>query len=138
MWVMREFRKFAVDNISHNPDMKLEYLALDSSVERLVRRTLSKSKTDKKDKKGKGKGNENVPLLAELVYGPTGVWPDGSGVGGGGSMAGLGFDWQDSEDEDEMSAGGKMGLRIETVDGVRFCDIAGVKVFEKEILGGRL
>src|SRR6266536_3734708 len=83
MWVMREFRKFAVDNISHNPDMKLEYLALDSSVERLVRRKVSTSKTEKKDQKGKGKDNSNVPLLAELVYGPGGVWGEGSGMGGG-------------------------------------------------------
>ena len=47
-WVMRETRKFAVDVICHNPTMKLEYLALDQSVDRLVcRKPMLKPKVDK-------------------------------------------------------------------------------------------
>ena len=151
VWVMHEFRKFAVDNISHNPHMKLEYIALDGSIERLVRRVpLSK----KADIKGKGKevsGGANrasKKTVAQLVLGSGSGWPDGtsmisgfsSGLGSGGldSMPFI----EESEDEDTAEWGvgisGKVGLKIETIDGLRFCNVTDVRIFEKDILGGRL
>jgi hypothetical protein len=152
MWVMHEFRKFAVDNISHNPEMKLEYLALTDSVERLVRRPPPTPK--KTDRKGKGKDTSNYASgkkswtkgksLGELALMQNGgVFPQDVSVSGGinllnlGSMPGLGIDWGDSEDDD-LEVGGKQGLRVETVEGVRFCDVPRVRIFEKDILGGRL
>lgn len=152
VWVCREFRKFTVDNISHNPDMKLEYIALDNSVERLVRRVpLPKQKVDYK---GKGKeftgsaDNLSKKTFAQMVLGSNGSWPDGTsmssglssglGTSGFGSMNFL----EDSEDEDGAEWGlgtsGKVGLKVETIEGMRFCDITGVRIFEKDVLGGRL
>ncbi|RDL35853.1 uncharacterized protein BP5553_06465 [Venustampulla echinocandica] len=148
VWVMREFRKFTVDNVAHNPDMKLEYLALDTVVDRLVRR--SKANASQKatvDKKGKGKAASNSKVLAEMILGPGGTWPDGgvlnnSGTAGIGpsALAGPLLDMQLSSDEDDDSAPvvGKLGLKIETVDNVRFHDIVGVRIFEKDVIGGRL
>lgn len=125
--------------------MKLEFLALDNSVERLVRRVPSPKKL-KIDKKGKSKehsGQKSKKALAEMVLG-KGTWPDGTVMGGSSNASssriltdGL-SSLEESEDEDHAELGGKVGLKVETVDGIRFCDIVGVRIFEKEILGGRL
>jgi hypothetical protein len=141
MWVHREFRKFAVDALSHNPHIKLEYIALDTSVDRLVRR--SKAKLNKKsDRKGKGKATDNAKALAEMVLGPGGTWPDGGVINTSSAAVtnGLLFDWQISSDEelDPAPVVGKLGLRIETAEGIRFSDIVGVRIFEKDVIGGRL
>jgi hypothetical protein len=143
---MREFRKFAVDNIAHNPDMKLEYIALDTSVERLVRRkppSKSAGKDKPADKKGKGKvqGMDNTSkALAELIIGlgSSSSWGDGGSSNANGLATPVLFDWQDSSDEDEPASIGKIGLKVETVEGIRFCDVSGVRIFEKDILAGRL
>ncbi|KAI9674219.1 MAG: hypothetical protein M1817_002037 [Caeruleum heppii] len=36
-WVMRELRKFAIDVVAHHPQLKLEFIGLDGTVERLLR-----------------------------------------------------------------------------------------------------
>ncbi len=139
---MREFRKFTVDNVSHNPGMKLEYLALDQSVERLVR------KIPKPQAKGKGR-EKKKRHLAELVMpaekSMMQVVVDG--------YPGLGFEslMVDSDDEQGLTGNKgeagedddgewvrRMGLRIEVVEGVRFSDVVGVRIFEKGVRGGRL
>lgn len=145
--------------------MKLEYLALDHSVERLVRRVPVPSSPPKEkpasDAKGKGKkietgaGATSKKAFAQLVLGSStlGLWPDGSsmspglaaslGTGGGGGGADAVLLAEDSEDED-VGAGwgtgvsGKIGLKVETMEGMRFCDVTGVRIFEKDVLGGRL
>jgi hypothetical protein len=139
VWVMREFRKFAVDTVSHNPEMKLEYLALEDTVERLVRRTPKKV-----DKKGKGKekaGAGRGKSLAELALLQHGI-PQSPIVGSNsllklGFAASLAIDAGDSEDED-LEVGGKMGLRVETMEDIHFSDIPGVRIFEKGVLYDRL
>ncbi|KAF4633395.1 hypothetical protein G7Y89_g4716 [Cudoniella acicularis] len=140
LWVMREFRKFTVDNVSHNPEMKLEYLALDQYVDRLVRRSKAYASAKKAaDKKGKGKGPDNAKALAEMVLGPGGTWPDGGVISGSGSSitAGPLVDWQASSDEEDSGViVGKMGLKVEAVEGIRFCDIVGVRIFERDVMGG--
>lgn len=134
VWVMREFRKFTVDIVSHNPDMKLEYLALDTSVDRLARRKSAPPKKVVKNSKGKGKGKEldlvSAKALAELALGNSGSnssWGDSTNSY---------FDLADSSDDEDGL--GKTGLKVETVEGVRFCDVTGVRIFEKEIITGRL
>lgn len=128
-WVIREIRKFAVDSVSHNPEMKLEYIALENTVERLVRRA-------KKTKpKGKGKAVEKGKAKE---------------TGGGTASEGTAFPTLDSilapapvsessEDEalnseDELGP----GLKLETLEGVRFYDIFGVRIFRKDVMMGRL
>ncbi|KAI9054589.1 hypothetical protein LZ554_001742 [Drepanopeziza brunnea f. sp. 'monogermtubi'] len=124
-WVMREFRKFTVDIISQNPDMKLEYLALEKSVERLVRR-----KPMPKPKSDKGKAIDldwtSAKALAELIMGSNaGSWGDESK-----------YDFQDSDDDDEGIV--QTGLRVETVDSVRFSQVTGVRIFERAVITGKL
>jgi hypothetical protein len=139
VWVMREFRKFTVDTVSHNPDMKLEYLALEDMVERLVRRTPKKV-----DKKGKGKekaGAGKGKSLAELALLQNGI-PQNHLAGSNsllklGIAASLALDAGESEDED-LEVGGKMGLRVETMEDIHFSDIPGVRIFEKGVLYDRL
>jgi hypothetical protein len=143
VWVMREFRKFTVDNVSHNPEMKLEYLALDTSVERLVRR---KPKSKVKDKKGKGKDIDSISLsvqhLSDVVMNGPGLgWGSGSDTLGGSLMNG--YDWESSADDDANGLGMSAismttGLRVETIEGIRFCDVVGVRIFERDVLSGRL
>ena len=152
MWVCREFRKFTADNVSHNPHLKLEYIALDSSVERLVRRVPAPEQ--KLDYKGKGKeiaGNaddSSRKTFAQLVLGSGRVWPDGTSMsssfafGTGTSGFGQMNFSEDSEDDDgdELGPGssGKIGLKLETIEGLRFCDVTGVRIFEKDVVDGRL
>jgi hypothetical protein len=132
--------------------MKLEYIALDNSVERLVRRV----PLPKKEVDNKGKGKEvaggahgaSKKAFAQLVLGSGGVWPDGTTMGSG-LTSGLGTSGigsmnflEDSEDDESAEWGvgisGKIGLKVETVEGIRFCDVTGVRIFEKDVLGGRL
>jgi hypothetical protein len=143
---MQEFRKFAVDNISHNPDMKLEYLALDTSVERLVRSTPQK-KTPQ-DKKGKGKETSITKgkTLAQLAQAQNMGWSSTGGVGIGSNaldilngvgMTGYLAAWDESDDED-LDIGGESGLKIETVENIPFYEVTDVRIFEKDVLLGRL
>jgi hypothetical protein len=47
------------------------------------------------------------------------------------------YDWQQSSDDEVENQYGKNGLKIETYP-LRPCDVFGVKIFEKEIISGRL
>ncbi|KAH7385118.1 F-box domain-containing protein [Cadophora sp. MPI-SDFR-AT-0126] len=129
-WVMREFRKFAVDVICHNPSMKLEYLALDQALDRLVRRKpMLKPKVDKKGK-GKEANWTSAKALAELVMGSAAISTSG------GWNEESKYDFPDSSDDEDGIV--KTGLRVETIDGIRFSDVLGVRIFERDILTGKL
>ncbi|KAK0129413.1 hypothetical protein ONS95_001335 [Cadophora gregata] len=129
-WVMRECRKFAVDIVCHNPSMKLEYLALDQSVDRLVRRKpMLKPKVDKKGK-GKEANWTSAKALAELVMGSVAV------ATSGGWNEDSKYDFPDSSDDEDGIV--KTGLRVETIDGIRFSDVLDVRIFERDILTGKL
>src|ERR1700728_1855133 len=111
-WVIREIRKFAVDSVAHNPEMKLEYIALENTVERLVRR-LKKPKS-----KGKGKAVEKGKGKEVDISSPSVVFPSLD------SLLSPPIVSESSEDEsvnseDEVGP----GLKLETLEGVRFYDI---------------
>jgi len=155
-YVIREFRHFFVDNISHNPEMKLEYLAMDGNVERLVRRKPLppprkidiKGKGKELLKKSKEKGyNMGIAMneqLADLIL-SGGGWASSSSNPSSAINVG---EWDSSEEEDVEMEGDdengaetlskKVGLRVETVEGVRFWEVNGIKIFEKEVVYGRL
>ena len=112
---------FAVDNLSHCPDMKLRYIAMMGQVMALetkpdhLRRHLKAVIDKRKDKKGKGK----IPADATLNLFMPAV--DDSG----------------SDDVDDFLAdmgAGETKLKFAT----RFTDVKDVKIFSKEIRGGRL
>ena len=67
VWVMRETKKFLVDNLVHHPEIKLEWISIDEdcTAERITRTKVEPEKKVKKPKKekvyhppppGKGKG----------------------------------------------------------------------------------
>ncbi|KAL2060812.1 hypothetical protein VTL71DRAFT_8864 [Oculimacula yallundae] len=130
----REFRRFVVDVICHNPNMKLEYLALDNAVDRLVqRKAMPKPKVDNKGK-GKEMNWTSAKALAELVMGGSSSLVNGSVVGAWSEQGK--YDFPDSSDDEDGIV--KTGLRIEIIDGIRFSDILGVRIFEREVVTGKL
>lgn len=151
-WVIQELKKFAVDSVSTNPDMKLEYIALGTAVERLVRRakkpkankpveTQDKGKGKEGDDKGKGKGKAKQ-LALDNDDSITFVYPNISSMNGPPGMewdSGTESDSSDEGEDDDSSSDEKDGvLKLETLEGVRFYDIIGVQIFGKDILAGRL
>ena len=102
VWVMRETKRFLIDNLSHHPELKLEWISIDDEdrVERIIKllkkkRTRNKGKTRKSggSKKGKqkeagnGNGNSNG-LDFPSSWGSMGG--DGGWLGGGGGGLGSG------------------------------------------------
>ncbi|KAI9741411.1 MAG: hypothetical protein M1818_004217 [Claussenomyces sp. TS43310] len=126
-WVIREIRKFAVDSVSHNSNMKLEYIALENTVERLVRRA-------RKPKRDKGKGKDKQASDSKLEV-PTNL-PDLLAKLYPEEARGSDDSTDDEYDDEDLDLG--PGLKLETLEGVRFYDIFGVRIFRKDIMAGRL
>jgi len=135
---MQEYRKFAVDNLSHNPDMKLEYLALNQMVDRIVRRIPIKKVSDTKKGKEKSTSPDETAYTSTTVIGSdSSDWTSFTSTNDWNSLTSLAnFDPGESSEDDEY--GTKSGLRIETVENVRFSEISGVRIFERDVLFGRL
>lgn len=130
--------------------MKLEYIALADSVDRIVRRKPSSPttsshlpKTSRKDK-GKGKAISKAtpvslpgvtPSFSNAIFGNINSTPTWEAAINGGK----GMDWESSDDEDGEDDGSwARGLRLETVEGCAFWNISGVRIFEKDVLTGAL
>ncbi|KAK0742193.1 hypothetical protein B0T21DRAFT_306662 [Apiosordaria backusii] len=152
VWVMRETKKFLIDNLSHHPHLKLEWISIDDDdrVERLIRaRDLPRRKDKQKGKKDKAKKQSPTLGLGSSASGlilPSIETGDGGGssssawmdaIGGNGSSD----DSEDDSDEDGDGDGDDDRFRaskIETVGDMRFYDVYGVRIFEKEVVSGRL
>lgn len=137
MYALVEFRKFLADNVSHNPHLKLEYIAMQDSIERLVRRKpVAKTPFEPKSK-GKGKAavysthglmhdlltNQGVPTWEMVIEHQNGEESS---------------DEEEEFDEDGEKVNYSNGLRVETAEGLRFCDVPGVRMFERDVLTGTL
>ncbi|KAL0933219.1 f-box domain-containing protein [Colletotrichum truncatum] len=128
VWVMRETRRFIVDNLCHYPGLKLEWISIDDDrVERIIRpppQTPAAKMEEKKNKKGKAKvgtalggfGGSSTEQFPPL---PMPGWDTDS----------------DSEDEDTDIVA---NTKLETVEGVHFYDVWDVRIFKKEVMAGRL
>ncbi|ENH73869.1 hypothetical protein FOC1_g10011189 [Fusarium oxysporum f. sp. cubense race 1] len=122
IWVMREILNFIVDNLSHHPELKLEWIAMeDDRLDRVIRPTDAIEEGEKRRDKGKEKAtvhphhnSSNLPVLPS--------W---------------GSDSESEEDDDDASNCGKR-LRLKTVGVLQFYEVWGVKIFDKEIRSGRL
>ncbi|KAF5980421.1 hypothetical protein FCOIX_4846 [Fusarium coicis] len=122
IWVMREILNFIVDNLSHHPELKLEWIAMeDDRLDRVIRPTDAIEDGEKRRGKGKEKAtvhphhnSSNLPVLPS--------W---------------GSDSESEEDDDDASNCGKR-LRLKTVGVLQFYEVWGVKIFDKEIRSGRL
>lgn len=183
VWVMRETKRFLIDNVSHYPHLKLEYVSIDEDdrVDRLRRVVPKKKKKELgddgegKDKKEEGKKKDKAAEAAQKLASFEAL---GGEAGDGGEVdvsavvaAGMAelysgseseeddVDEDENEDEDEEwdgdsyytdgegvgngSSGGsgklQPGQKIETIEGLQFCDVdEGVRIFQKEIVAGRL
>jgi hypothetical protein len=107
-WVVRELRSFAIDNIAHYPELKLEYLALDSTVERVVRKKVDPKKT----KKPSG--------VQKLLAGKETESKD-----------------SETSDDENSDDDQQPGLKIETL-AVKFYDVYNVRIFRKDVKSGIL
>jgi hypothetical protein len=107
--VIREIRQCVIDNISHYPQLNVEYVALSSmgngNMSTHISRLVRKEKERKSDGVNKGTGSGKEPIK-------------------------MGLDADGEEEED--------GLRFRVMEGVRMKDVVGVRIWEKEIWGGRL
>ncbi|KAH6607761.1 hypothetical protein Trco_004074 [Trichoderma cornu-damae] len=129
IWVVREILRFIVDNLSHYPELKLEWIAMeDDRVDRVIRPT---DETDaspderNNNKRAKSKSKDKAPA--------------GPGPGLHDAFPALPVDGLDPEsDSDDDGFNGGTRLRFRTVGPLQFYDVWGVKIFDKEIRGGKL
>lgn len=133
---MRETRKFLVDNLSHHPHMKLEWISIDDDrVERIIRpppQTPAAKAEEKRNKKGKSKP-------AGSAFGAFGGPGTSTGSGAPGSFPPLPMPgWETDSDSDDEDTDIIANTKLETVEGVHFYDVWDVRIFKKEIMAGRL
>ena len=125
VWVMRETKRFLIDNVSHHPELKLEWVSVDDDdrVERLIRPS-NYPKKDKKSKKSKGK--QKATVGGGVTSGGTDVFP----------LLPPPDSWDvssESEDDEDLQ-----DVKLETMENIHFYDVWGVRIFKKEVVNGRL
>lgn len=127
-WVVREMLQFIVDNLSHQPEMKLEWIAMeDDRVNRVVRPSeandIEGSEAGSRPKSAQSAGKARAIDVPQKTYPDPPLDQDRYG--------------SETEDEDDVLDGGRR-LRFQTEGPLQFYDVWGVKIFEKEIRSGRL
>ncbi|KAI1659969.1 hypothetical protein F4813DRAFT_352592 [Daldinia decipiens] len=122
--VMRETRRFIVDALSFHPELKLEWLALGDD-ERAVR-IVRKSGVPRKSKASSNKDKKPVPSSNQDYVG-NGLFPIAPVEWGATSES-------DEDDDDDPL----LRVKLELVEPFSFYDIFGIRIFEKEIVNGRL
>ncbi|OHE94744.1 F-box domain-containing protein [Colletotrichum orchidophilum] len=135
VWVMRETRKFLVDNLSHHPNMKLEWISIDDDrVERIIRpppQTPAAKAEEKRNKKGKKPAGSS--------FGAFGGPGTSTGSGAPGVFPPLPMPgWETDSDSDDEDTDIVANTKLETVEGVHFYDVWDVRIFKKEVMAGRL
>ncbi|KAM0484462.1 hypothetical protein ACHAPX_001887 [Trichoderma viride] len=129
MSVMREILRFTVDNLSHHPGLKLEWIAMEGDrVYRVVRpnqETDDSPNEQSNSKRAKGKGTA-APM-------------NGLGPGPGSDPHNpFPIDLASESDSEDADINVGTHLRFKTIGPLRFYDVWGIKIFEKEIQSGRL
>ncbi|KAK2000104.1 F-box domain-containing protein [Colletotrichum falcatum] len=137
VWVMRETRRFIVDNLCHYPGLKLEWISIDDDrVERIIRpppQTPAAKAEEKRNKKGKKKAG------AGSSFGTFGGPGTATGTGGPGVFPPLPLPgWETDSDSDDEDTDIVANTKLETVEGVHFYDVWDVRIFKKEVMTGRL
>jgi hypothetical protein len=130
---MRETRRFIVDNLSHFPNLKLEWISIDDDrVERILRAADMPKKVETEDKKKKGKkGKAKATAISMFGGNSTSISTDVPFV--------LPVEgWESDTSSDEEDEHELQNLKLETIENVHFYDVWGVRIFKKEIMTGRL
>jgi hypothetical protein len=166
VWVMRETKRFLIDNVSHFPELKLEWIAIDEDdrADRLIRVSGSggggggdddgSSSASDSDSEGgggsKGKGKQPSTGLGSSSSGlglastasvedldiPALIAAELGEDGATSSSSGSEAGGVDSDDSEDEDE--MVGRKIEIVEGIAFCDVEGVRIFKKEVVAGRL
>lgn len=183
VWVVRETKRFLVDTIAHNPDLKLDWIAIDEDerADRIMRMKEwvkldsgewwhkddldeglkdAAEKNKKKKKKGKDKHHASSsssspsssssssspsssanPVSAQLASGVSADDLDVSAI----VAAELGEDGEDSsgsedgaDDSSDEEGDEFPGQKTSLYQGVMFYEVDNVRIFEKEVVAGRL
>lgn len=116
--VVRETRQFIVDTMSQHPDLPLEWISMGEAdrAERIIRHPdMDENGSQTKRKKTKGKGKE-VMVFPDDNYPYLPV-----------------EDESESEDDDDQ-----WRLKLELESAIPFWEVYGVRIWEKEVLSGRL
>ncbi|KAJ4164768.1 hypothetical protein LMH87_006430 [Akanthomyces muscarius] len=136
LWVVRETLRFMVDNLSHYPKMKLEWIAMeDDRVDRVVRPGESEDEDFCRQRLPRSEQPvDTVPwVVTDSEPHPS------SGHASDASLPLFPSDALDSdESDDELPHDAGSRLRYTTVGPMQFYDVWGIKIFEKEIRSGRL
>ncbi|KAI9825681.1 MAG: hypothetical protein M1832_001025 [Thelocarpon impressellum] len=144
-WVMRELRRFAIDNVAHHPHLKLEYIGLDRTVERLLR----KPKEAESKRKRMAKAEAKAKALAASASSKADATATTNGTAGASAASppstsadkdqGKDSDGSSSSsDDDDDEEREQPLLKIETLDNVKFYDVYGVRIFRKDVMAGAL
>lgn len=125
VWVMRETKRFIIDNLSHYPELKLEWLAIDDDerVERIVRWKEPPKEEKNNSAKSKGKGKAPAPLTNGDQFPVLSL--DNLDLG------------SESDEDEEVNGSGDGMSKIETIDNYLY-EVWGVRIFKREITTGRL
>jgi len=120
VWVMRETKRFLLDNISHYPELKLEWLSIDDDtcVERVVWPSQRPKKPKAKQAGAKGKEKATAAPTASEAF-PV--------------LSMEAWDADDDSDDDQEDDD-----RVTLGTSSHFSDVWGVKIFKKEVMSGRL
>jgi hypothetical protein len=132
---MSEYHKFAVDAIAQAPESKLDYIALDNTVEYIIRRAPTKKVAVNDNGKGKAKEKKQT-LYHQLASMESTDHFDGITLAPTLGMLIDGYD--DSDDDEAFGTGAAKGLKAEGVIGERFCEINNIRIFQNDVLLGRL
>jgi hypothetical protein len=127
---MRETKRFIIDTLSHYPELKLEWLAIDDDerAERILR--LKKPPKDKlKGKSSKSKGKEKAVPLPPVPNGDN--FPVLS-------LENLELGSESDDDEEEGSTGLDGIAKLDSIENIHFYDVWGIRIFKREVVTGRL
>lgn len=131
LWVMKEILRFIVDNLSHQPQLKLEWIAMeDDRVDRVVRpsENVAPRESDEAEKhhNARAAATAGKARVADSVANDDG-YP---------IISTDHLDYGSESEDDTFDSGGR--LRYQTIGPLQFYDVWGVKIFEKEIRSGQL
>lgn len=123
-WVLRETKQFLVDNLSHYPSLKLEWILIggDAEADRLVWIAPDEDRKRKEKKHGEDTATaEDVAAEADLAGETTESENEDED--------------EDYGDEDGDEAGSQ---KIKIIEAVPFCEVEGVRIFKREVVEGKL
>lgn len=136
LWVVRETLRFMVDNLSHHPEMKLEWIAMeDDRVDRVIR---PGDDDDEELCRQRLSRAEQQPIITGPFDPPS---HPSSGHTSDTSLPlfpPYAIDDEEDSDDELLYGSSESRLRYTTVGPMQFYDVWGIKIFEKEIRSGRL